>query len=232
MFVTIMSDRVVALLRRSPIFSVAPETELAALAALAVEARFEVPTLLVARGDCPQQLWHVLQGAVEIGLFSAKGRPARLAPIQPGGWATWISCFSQTPLPHDLWTTAGARLLAFPSAAVRSLSDRHPQIYPQLIARIGERMRDLIGWSLAASLSDPERRLAYLLAVTARDHTGAGDGPMALSLTQDRIAAMGLGSRQRVARLLRSLAARGLIATAYGAVSVRSVRALEAFAAP
>ena len=217
-------------LTRSAVFAGLPPAELAALGALAAEARFDRPTLLAARGERPASLWPVLSGAVEIGLYSESGRTAQLAPILSGGWATWLACFQDQPLPHDLWTGPDTRLLAFPAAEVRALAARRPEVYPRLINRIGERMRDLIGWALAASLSDPERRLAYLLAVTARGLADGGDGPVTLRLTQDRIAAMGLGTRQRVARLLRALAARGLIFRGYGALEVPSLHRLEAFA--
>jgi CRP-like cAMP-binding protein len=213
----------------SAVFADVPIPELAALAALAVEERFAVPTRLAERGDQPPRLWRVMEGSVEIGLFSESGRTAQLAPILPGGWATWLACFHQAPLPHDLWTGHDTRLLAFPAQAVRNLAARNPQIYPHLVARIGERMRDLIGWALAASLSDPERRLAYLLIVTARDSGEGPDDPVVLPLTQERLAATGLGSRQRVARLLSGLARRGLVECGYGVVRIPSRQKLEAF---
>ena len=56
------------------------------------------------------------------------------------------------------------------------------------------------------------------------------DGPVDLALTQDRLAAMGLGTRQRVARLLRALAGRGLVEPGYGMLRIPSVPRLEAFA--
>ncbi|WP_150131431.1 Crp/Fnr family transcriptional regulator [Caulobacter mirabilis] len=115
---------------------------------------------------------------------------------------------------------------------MRALAAAYPTLYPRVIERIGVRMRDLIGGNLAASLHRPEGRLAYLLAVSARDRASQGDGPVELPLTQERLAAMGLGGRQRVARLLRALAGRGLVECRYGCVRIPSLRALEAFALP
>ena len=218
------------ILAASPVFGDLPQEALSALAALCTEERYVAPTLLAGRGDRPDRLWHVMEGSVEIGLYSESGRAARLTPTLPGGWATWLACFQEAPLPHDLWTGQNTRLAAFPADAVRTLAVRFPQVYPRVIQRIGERMRDLIGWSLAASLSDPEQRLAYLLTVMARQ--AGGDGPIELVLTQDRIAAAGMGTRQRVARLLRALSDRGLIEQKYGRVRILSAPRLEAFAAP
>jgi len=218
-------------LRASAVFAGAAPADLAHLAGLARQELYPVRALLVARGARPDRLWCVLEGAVELGLYAEDGRPALLGPILPGGWATWLGCFHPAPMPHDLWTVPATRLLAFPAAAVRDLAAANPGVQGRVIERIGERMRELIGWTLAAGLSDPERRLAYLLAVISRGLPGPAGGPAELSLTHDRLAAMGLGSRQRVARLLTRLAARGLVELRYGRVLVRSRKRLEAFGA-
>lgn len=225
-----MSQSALEALTASPVFADVPLPDLTALAAIAVEEHYAPSSLLAAQGERARYLWRVVEGSVEIGLFSAAGRTAQLAPILPGGWATWLACFDDAPLPHDLWTSGGTRLIAFPAKAVRDLAERRPQVYPVLIHRIGERMRDLIGWALAASLSDPERRLAYLLAVTARAPADGRDGPIELALTQERIAAIGLGTRQRVARLVRGLSDRGLVRQGYGVLTIPSLRRLENFA--
>ncbi|MBI1407643.1 MAG: helix-turn-helix domain-containing protein [Caulobacter sp.] len=218
-------------LKATEVFAAAPDAALAGLAGLAREEHYTDRSLLTARGATPDRLWHVLEGSVELGLYSEAGRPALLAPIMAGGWATWLGCFHRAPLPHDLWTGPNTRLLAFPAAAVRRLGQDCPAILPAVINRIGERMRDLIGWSLAASLSDPERRLANLLAVSARGVSASGDGSVELALTQDRLAAMGFGTRQRVARLIRALTDRGLVEGRYGRIRICSPEALDAFAA-
>lgn len=218
-----------AILAASPVFAALPADAAAELAGLAREEVYDRPTLLAARDSRPGSLWHVLDGGVEVGLFSAGGRPAVLGPILPGGWATWLSCFHDAPLPHDLWTGPDTRLLAFPVATVRRLAQANPQVYPPLITLVGDRMRDLIGWSLAAGLSSPERRLAWLLSSLCRPL--AGDGPHRLRLTRDHLAATGFGTRQRAARLLASLQRQGLVDNAYGAVVVLSRARLEAYAA-
>ncbi|MCF8504039.1 MAG: hypothetical protein K9G59_03930 [Caulobacter sp.] len=86
-------------LAASPVFAALPPAANAELAALAREEVYDRPTLLAAREGRPGSLWHVLAGGVEVGLFSAGGRPAVLGPILPGGWATWLSCFHDAPLP-------------------------------------------------------------------------------------------------------------------------------------
>jgi len=216
-------------LAASPVFAALPPAAAAELAGLAREETFARPTLLAARDSRPDRLWHVLEGGVEVGLYSAGGRPAVLGPILPGGWATWLSCFHDAPLPHDLWTGPDTRLLAFPVATVRRLARANPQVYPPLITLVGDRMRDLIGWSLAAGLSSPERRMAWLLSSLCRPLSG--DGPHRLRLTQDHLAATGFGTRQRTARLLAVLEQKGLVDCAYGAVIVTSRARLEAFTA-
>ena len=217
-------------LQNSFVLSVLPPRAQEDLAALAREERYQPGTLVARQGEIPDRLWFVAEGSVQLGLYAPDGRVSLLSPIAAGGWATWIACFSPSPWPHDIWTESGARLLAFPAEAVRRAAQAYPVVYPRVIARMGERTRELIGWSLAASLLDPEARLAYLLAHNCRQISQAPDGPIELSLTQERIGQMGLGTRQRVGRLLVALEKRGLVRVRYGGVQVVCLDALERFA--
>jgi CRP-like cAMP-binding protein len=220
-----------AAIRNSFVLSALPTEVQAELAALAREEIYQPGSLLARAGELPDRLWYVSHGAVEIGLYSREGRSVLLSPIVAGGWATWLACFSPAPLPHDLWTGPETRLLAFPSDVLRRMAAAHPAIYPRLIERIGDRVRELIGWSFSSTLVDPERRLAYLLVHNCREMRRPSDGPYILNLSHERIGQMGIGTRQRVARLLTALESRGLVSTRYGQVEVPSLSQLDAFAA-
>ena len=224
------TDDVLAILRAEPVFSCAGASALTELAVLAHEQRYPQQTLVAGRGTLPTSLWYVAEGALDLGFYSGAGRLAQLPPIAPGSWAPWVGCFNLSPLPHDIWTAAHTRLVAFPAAAVRRLAERTPGVYERLVQIFGDQLRQLITWTLTANIASPDRRLAYLLASICRAASPTHDGPHTLALTQERIAAMGFGSRQYVAQTVAALRDRGLIRCAYGRLDVLSLRGLDDFA--
>lgn len=219
-----------AILSAEPVFSVLAPDVARNLASLARVEVYPAASLLAERGSRPDLLWYIAEGSVELGLFSQGGRSAILGPILPGGWATWLACFHQAPLPHDLWTGPDTRLVAFPAAEVRRAAEDNGRVYAAVVARIGDRMRSLIGWHLASGLGSPERRLAWLLASLAQSASRQTDGTVDLRLSHEHLAATGFGSRQRVARLLGRLEAEGLIQRGYGTVRIPDWKALETYA--
>ncbi|MEZ5800032.1 MAG: helix-turn-helix domain-containing protein [Nitratireductor sp.] len=121
-----------------------------------------------------------------------------------------------------MWSSAGASFLAFPATALRQCVASNPEALMRIILEVGNSLRLLIGWSLVSNLFLPEQRLAYaLLAISS---------PREMEITQEQLGAIGLGSRQRVSRLLHSLEARGLVTTGYRSVSITDPDKLGAFA--
>ena len=96
-----------------------------------------------------------------------------------------------------------------------------------MIEHVGEWTRFLTGWMLSFSAFSPEKRLAYLLLLA---FSSACEGAPT-ALTQTHISQFGFGSRQKVSRLLRGLADKGLLAMRYGAVVIPSRARLEDYIA-
>ncbi len=218
-------------LRAAAPFARVPKAALERLAKHARTERFVRRTLLSPAGGRLDHLRWVRAGAVEVSLVSKDGRMSSLSPIGRGGWATWLGCFHEARMPHDLWAAAQSVCVAFPCREVRALADIYPGIYHEVIQEIGGRMRALMTWTLESNALDAERALARLVLALCRAGGGANDGPTYLDATQEQIAHLGFGSRQRVSRKLHALEARQLIALRYGRISVPSLRKLERFLA-
>jgi CRP-like cAMP-binding protein len=214
-------------LKRSDVFGLLTVDVLANLAGLAKTEHYAHRSLIVPQGRPPEYLRFIVSGSVDLTLSSQDGGVASL-PITAGRWATWAGAFSRAPLPHEMWSSKAAQFIAFPSQAVREAVAAHPEALLRVIDRMGETMRFLIAWTLSTTLFTPEKRLAYLLfqAVMFSDPSGTANST---TITQQQLAQLGLGTRQRVARLLRVLEKQELIKIDYRSVVIPSRERLRQF---
>lgn len=215
------------ILRSCAVFAHLEEASLSGLAKLARREVHSQRTLLVANRSTPQHLRYVVRGRVDLTLVSDDGRAASL-PAGPGKWATWLGCFHPAPIEHEMWSAAGSEYLAFPAVAVRKAVENNPRALMEVIRLIGDTTRTLIGWALASTLFTPEKRVAYaLMAIVGSQKANEAATPM--RITQEQIGQMGLGTRQRVSRILKALADRGLVELSYGSIGVVSAERLASF---
>lgn len=212
-------------LRSCAVFANFTDSDLEGLAAQARREEYSGRTLLVANRSAPDRLRLVIRGRVELSLNSEDGRAATL-PIGPGKWATWLGCMLPDPIEHEMWCAPGSAFLSWPAGAVRRLIENDNAALRMVIRQIGATTRLLIGWSLASTLFAPDKRVAYALLAIAGDGERAGE---AVRLTQEQIGQMGLGTRQRVSRVLHALQEKGLVEIGYGVVTLPSPKRLAAY---
>jgi CRP-like cAMP-binding protein len=105
---------------------------------------------------------------------------------------------------------------------------KNPDALLQVIEYLSENVAVSAAWILSATIFSAEQRLAYLLLVlSARFRAADSESP---AITQEQLGMLGLGTRQRVSRLLRSLASRGLVEICDGRIVIPSRGRLEEFA--
>ncbi|MCW2316504.1 CRP-like cAMP-binding protein [Rhodoblastus acidophilus] len=142
---------------------------------------------------------------------------------------SWIGVFGTAPMMCDLWSSANATLVAIPARDVQRLVGRNASALLAVVDMVGEWTRLLTGWALSFAAYGPEKRLVYLLLLASSDAVALAKEGQAAPVTQTHISQFGFGSRQRVSRLLRSLADKGLIEMKYGGVMIPSRARLEAY---
>ena len=176
-----------------------------------------------------QRLRLVVAGRIEPVARTASGKAVTISEVEPGDWASWLPCFMPVAPEHDLSAAAGSTFIALPVDVVRSFCERHPQMYPWVIAEIGRRLRLLTEWAGQSVLMGPEQRMAKLIGLMAQDQKSARP-PHVLNVTQSRLASLARCSRQSANLLLRALEKRGLIQLAYGKCEIPDLAGLMAFA--
>lgn len=199
------------------------------LAQQVVVERCEVPTLLQQQGAPLLRLRYVVAGNIALTVRHPSGREVVVSDIGAGGWATWIPCLTDAPPEQDFYSGAGSVFLAIPAIAVREICQRHPGLYPLVLAEVGKRMRLLMSWTGQSVLLQPEQRMALLIALLARDQKLEGNGGV-IAVTQHRLAALARCSRQSANVLLSALEKKGLIELAYGRCEIPDLELLHTFA--
>lgn len=200
---------------------------------LAGKARIEhysERTLLTLRGEMPDHIRYIVSGSIDLVLSTAEGGFSSL-PMLEGRWATWLGCFGSEPLVHDLWSSNNLVCVAIPCRDVNKAVANNPDALREVIEHVGEWTRFLTGWMLSFAAYGPEKRLVYLLLLASSDACAITQEGLPTAVTQTHISQFGFGSRQKVSRLLRSLADKGLIEMRYGGVIIPSRARLQAYIA-
>jgi CRP-like cAMP-binding protein len=216
------------LLRGSKVFGALPSESIARLASSARAESYDIPTLLHRAGEPVAALRLVLAGHIEVSVRRASGAEVALAELGPGAWVPWLGSVIETKSSHDLYSSAHARYLSLPTAAVRAACQQHPDLYLRILNEIGARMQQLMEWTAQSVLLMPEQRLAKLLHVLAKTHGIEGNAGV-LHVTQERLARLAGCSRQSVILLLNKLKKRGLVRGMYGRLWIDDLAALHAY---
>jgi CRP-like cAMP-binding protein len=216
------------IIRSCKVFGRLTEQERRELCGKARVEHYHERTLLTECGDRPEYLRYVVDGSIDYTLSTAEGGLSYL-PILPGKWMSWIGVFGASPMTCDLWSSANATFVAIPSREVQRIVGANAAALLEVIDLVGEWTRLLTGWALSFAAFGPEKRLVYLLLLASSDAVALAHEGRAAPVTQTHLSQFGFGSRQRVSRLLRALAEKGLIEMKYGGVVIPSRLRLEAY---
>jgi CRP-like cAMP-binding protein len=216
------------LLHTSDVFGELPEKALREIAASGRVEQMTESVLLAAPGETPTHLHYVVAGSINLTYTTLDGRVAAL-PIFRGHWATWLGCFAPSPVDYAMWTSRKATLVSFPAAIIRRHVEKDPEALLHVMRHISVTLRYLIRWTLQSAVLSPDKRLAsFLLLATEMASAGAFKVDQ-IKISQEQFGQLGLGSRQRVGRLLRDLAGRNLIIMNYGEVHIPDRAVLAAY---
>jgi CRP-like cAMP-binding protein len=171
----------------------------------------------------------VVQGYIELISHDIDGRASPLTQLGPGQWATLLGAFDEQPPISDFFSSPQAVYIALPAAALRQTADAHPAFYRAIIHYMGYRLRLLMEWTTRGSQLKHSRKMAALLATTARLNPLQGDSAI-LNFTQEKLASLTHCSRQSAQGHLAELVALGLIENGYRQIRIPSLQTLEAYA--
>src|SRR5215212_4405039 len=227
-----MSTDKIAALRRTALFNELDENALRALAARAIERRFQKDELLFVAGEEARGLYVIVEGAVRAFRESADGREQVIHVERAGATVAEVPVFDDGAFPSTVAAEEPTVALFIDKRDVRRLCLEHPQIGLAALKVMAGRLRRCAELVETLSLREVGQRLARFLLAEARAK-GARDGPgfrLTLSHTNQQIAARVGSVREVVSRALARLQHDGLVIQEGRDLTIPDERKLAAFA--
>lgn len=222
-------ERIQQILLDSHWFQGLPDDVIAQVIADGKVKNFTDGQYLYGKGDEPDGLYAVLQGAVVAQINSKEGKCAVLGILERGSWLGEISVFDGSPRPSDAVARGNAQLLFVPRDKFHALLDAQPNLYRHFIRQVCKRYRSALRM-LEASLirSLPERLAIRLLDLaTGYSEYRVGAGGVTLSVSQEELALLAGATRQRINQELKLWEKAGWVSLGYGSITIHDCGALE-----
>ncbi len=217
------------LIRASPWFSNLPDEALEQLVSAAGFKDLSVGSYIYEQGRPTREIFCVVSGRVRVSLLSPNGQEFALVEREPGTWFGEPGLVDDEGRVIEATVIEPTRLLIIPRDVVLSVGERYPRMYENLFRYsqgILRSLHELIGGILFYPL---KARVAGRLLHLCQEHGQPMDGGLLLDIkvSQNDFARLALGSRQRVNRVFRDWANRGLVEIRNDHIWVRDIESLQ-----
>ncbi|GIZ50240.1 Crp/Fnr family transcriptional regulator [Noviherbaspirillum aridicola] len=225
-------DRYLATMRAGSWFQALPDGLRAQLERLALVRRMDAGSLLFARGDAPDGLYCVVEGAVRVAGISESGKEAVLAIVEAPHWFGEIALFDGQARTHDAWAEGTTVLLHIPQQPLLAALRDNPAWWREFGLLLTQKLRTtflvLEDWALLPAAG----RLARRLVSIAEGYGEWKDrSRRLLYVSQEQLALMLSLSRQSVNQILKQWESRGLVRLSRGGIELLDIDGLRALAA-
>lgn len=184
---------------------------------------------LFSRGDAPDGLYCVLEGALRVSGTGASGKEALLVVLEPPTWFGEIALFDGGKRTHDAIADAPGRLLHIPQSVLLELLAKEPSHWRDLALLLADKLRLAFIALEAMTLLPGHRRLAQRLTMIAEGYgTARGAERSLIRIPQEQLAQMVSLSRQSVNQILKEFEAQGILRLHRGGIEIVDLAALRA----
>ncbi|HBT96509.1 MAG TPA: transcriptional regulator [Desulfobulbaceae bacterium] len=207
-------------LAASPLFDGLPPEQLAVVAAIAVEKRYERGESIFAEGDDGAGFYLVADGKVKIFKLSPGGKEHILHIFGPGEPFGEVAVFRGWPFPANAETLAASRLLYFPRREfTRLLADSAIAI--NLLALMALRLRRFADQIENLSLKEvPSRLASYLLYLSEEQENRA---QVRLDISKGQLASLLGTTPETLSRIFAKMTEEGLIEVRGRVILLRNI---------
>lgn len=226
-----LTQDIVDLLRKDIWFgSLPPELE-TRLIQMGSPRRLQHGEHLFSRGDAPDGMYAVLEGALRVSGVTEAGKEAILAIVEPPGWFGEIALFDQLPRTHNVMAEGPTRVMHVPMRGLTALLAEAPHFWHNFGVLMAFKLRLAFIGMEDLALLPAEGRLARRLLMLAHSSPEAAEpGSITLALSQAQLGMMLSLSRQTTNQVLQSLQEQGVVQVSYGRVEVLDIDRLMAVA--
>ncbi|WP_054164737.1 Crp/Fnr family transcriptional regulator [Rhodopseudomonas sp. AAP120] len=196
-----------------------------AVATAAVRRHVDAGGFIFQHGDSERAMYRVLEGTVRLSLMRIDGHQMIYGLLGPGECLAASSLIFDHPLPQTAEALDDVQLQVVGPAAFNELRTKHREFDNALLQLFARRLRTLSNQVATAKLGDlPSQIVLRLLELARRDPQGR----LMVTVTHSELATFVSVSRQSIHRVVKSLAAEGLIALHYGSIELLHLDRLKA----
>lgn len=217
-------------LRQVPLFATLAPDDLAQVARVTVERRFERGDIIILAGQEGDALYFVRHGLVKVFRTSEEGKEQTLRLIGDGLTFNDVPALDGGPNPASAMAMEATTLYATSGAELRRLISERPGVAVATVRTLTAALRSLVMLVEDLSFRHVRARVAKILLEQGQESEADGQR-VRHRLTQQEIAAMAGTAREMVGRALKELEAAGAIRSDHGRITVLSRERLEALMA-
>ncbi len=204
---------IVEIIAQSPWFDGLPDQALARLADGARIRSYRKRSYLYSTGEQSSEVYCILAGRVRMLMTSAIGQEYAVTDCEPGTWLGGEFLSGDNPARLDVLITKALTVLAIPRTLVLEIGDEHPQVFKALFCDYMSRFAGLMTLLQGMAFYPLRSRLAgWLLELIEKHGRQEKEGVyLDKRLSQNDLAQLSLGSRQRINKILSEWRERGII---------------------
>jgi CRP/FNR family cyclic AMP-dependent transcriptional regulator len=219
---------IAGIISESPWFQGLPDDALARLAEAARVRSFRKNSYLYTSGEIGSEIYCILSGRVRLLLTSAMGQEYAITDSEAGSWLGGEFLSGDNPARLDVQINETAAVLTLPRTLVLEIADQHPQVFKQLFSDYMVRLSGVMTLLQGMAFYPLRARLAGWLIELLEQHGQKEEAGIYLDtrLSQNDLAQLSLGSRQRINKILGEWRERGIIELEGGQYLVRDMSAL------
>ncbi len=208
-------------LKQSSIFSDLSEDDLAALAAVTTEYRFQPDEFVFWEGDEGDRFFVLAEGSIKVIKHSSQGKEFIIAFFGPVEMFGEVAVFENRPYPASAQVVAPARVLGIRRADFLAFLADRPQVALRIINVLGGRLRDAQSRLRDLAGERVEQRIAAILLMLSAK---LGD---ILPFTRQEIADMAGTTTETAIRVMSQLRKRGIVRSVRGRVTILDAEKLR-----
>lgn len=218
----------VEMLGQIPVFAPLSPEDLAHVAAMTVERRYDRGDLILLEGDLGGALHYVRRGLVKVFKTSAGGKEQVLRLIAAGHTFNDVPALDGGPNPASAAAMEQSLVYVIQRAELRKLIMTRPEVAEAVVQTLASALRHLVALVEDLSLRHVAARVAKILL---EQEASTQEGQQVYHLTQQEMAALAGTAREVVGRALKELEAAGAIEMRQGRAVLLSRERLHLLAA-
>lgn len=219
---------IVGIISQSSWFEGLPEQALARLAEGARIRSYRKNSYLYSTGEQGSEVYCLLAGRVRLLMTSAIGQEYAVTDCEAGTWLGGEFLSGDNPARLDVQINKALTVLTIPRTLVLEIANEHPQVFKALFSDYMSRFAGLMVLLQGMAFYPLRSRLAGWLLELLEKHGRQEEEGIYLDtrLSQNDLAQLSLGSRQRINKILSEWRERGIIELEGSRYLVRDIDAL------